>query len=352
MPQEKSSNKKVPFEQVVNALLDENHLFPPSYLHRFSDIKAQDLEHLRKVWLQVNPTRRQSLLEDLEELAESDTMVLFNDVARFALSDPDAGVRATAIRLLWEDQDLKLIPVYINMMENDADSNVRAAAASALGLFVYLGELEEIPADTLRSVEDTLLRGATGPEQALIRRRALEALGYSSREEVPPLIQAGYDSEDTEWQSSALFAMGRSADPRWESAVTSMLDHVDVGIQLEAVRAAGQLELASAREPLLAMLDDGEEVDDDVFAAVIWSLSQIGGESVRERLEALADETDDDDEAEYIERALENLSFTEDFEIFDMFDFDADNKNAAAGMELDDDEEDDEDGRGNGKTDR
>ena len=336
------SKKNIPFQMVIDALLDESRIFPPTYLHRFSDIGKVELESLKKIWLSINTARRQALLEDLEELAEADTLVSFDDLSKFALTDPDPAVRTVAIRLLWEDQDLKLIPIFMTMMENDQDAIVRAAAASALGLFVYLGELEEIPSDILHSVEDNLLRVTAGTDLPNVRRRALEALGYSGRPEVPPLIQSGYETNDIEWQSSAIFAMGRSADPRWEAQIFQMIHHPDVRIQVEAVRAAGQLELASARLPLdMIIVDDEEGIDEEVFAAAVWSLSQIGGESVRQALDKLLETTEDEDAIEYIEHALENLSFTEDFEIFDMLDFDPDHAGDLKELPDNGDEEDD-----------
>ncbi|HEX2980422.1 MAG TPA: HEAT repeat domain-containing protein, partial [Anaerolineaceae bacterium] len=129
------SKKTVPFSTVVSALLDEKNIFPPSYLHHFSDISRQDLEALKKAWPNVNPDRRATLLEDLEELAEADTLVSFDDLSLFALTDTDPRVRATAIRLLWEAQDLKLVPIYSTLLEQDEDVRVRAAAASGLGIF-------------------------------------------------------------------------------------------------------------------------------------------------------------------------------------------------------------------------
>ncbi len=119
--------------------------------------------------------------------------------------------------------------------------------------------------------------------------------------------------------------MGRSADPRWEQPVMDMLAHEDDNIRSEAIRAAGHLELAAAREPLLQILDSGPEIDEDVYATVIWSLSQIGGEGVREALENAQEETEDEDLQEFIERALENLEFTEGFDVVDMFDFEEGN---------------------------
>ena len=56
----------------------------------------------------------------------------------------------------------------------------------------------------------------------------------------------------------------------------------------------------------------------EITNAVIWSLSQIGGEDVRVYLENLLDQTKDEEQIEFLEEALENLSFTEDLDRFEL----------------------------------
>ncbi len=333
-----SQKKNVPLQQVLAALLDEQNVFPPAYLHHFSDLEGANLQSLRSIWPQVEAHRRLALLEDLEELAEADTLVSFDNVARMALQDTDPRVRAAAIRLLWEDEDARLAPIFIRMLEHDEDAGVRAAAAAALGLFVYQGEVEEIPEETLHQVEDSLLRVQAGPDEPLVRRRALESLGYSGREEVPGLIRAAYDSADTDWLASALFAMGRSADETWAPEVLRMLRYPKANVQLEAVRAAGALALEKSRRTLLDLLEE-EAQDSELRAAVFWSLSQIGGEEVRETLERILEETEDDEEAEILEDALDNLSFTEDTGMYGLFDFAEAGQPSATNVEDVDDED-------------
>jgi HEAT repeat protein len=320
MPITHPQKKNVSLGQVLATLLDDQNIFPPAYLRHFSDLEGADLESLRSVWLQVKAHRRLALLEDLEELAEVDTLVSFDQVARMALADDDPRVRTVAVRLLWEDEDHRLAPTFIKMMHEDPDADVRAAAASALGLFVYLGELEEIPEDVLHQVEESLLQVQAGQDEPLIRRRALEALGFSGRLEVPGLIRAAYNSSDTDWMASSLFAIGRSADNAWEPEVLRALRYPKANVQLEAVRAAGALELEKSRRALLDLLEE-EAQDSDIRAAIFWSLSQIGGEEVRETLETILEETEDEEEAEIIEDALDNLSFTEDVGLYGLFDF-------------------------------
>lgn len=337
----KEKRSFIPFSQVVKALLDNSKPFSPTLLHRFSDIAVEDLAELKPAWLEIDPNRRVAVLEDLEELAEADTLVLFDDLARFALQDPDARARAVAIRLLWECDDRKLIPIFVRIMEKDADEVVRASAAAALGMFVYIGELESIPTESLQYVEDHLLQLYQGTDTPLVRRRALESLGFSSREDIPAIIRKSYQSDNKEWVASALFAMGRSADEMWTDSIIGMLDHNEPDVQVEAVRAAGQLELVSAREPLLTMLEEDDLLDEDVHAAAIWSLSQIGGPGVLEVLTRLSEESDNDDEADYIEMAIDNLSLAEGMVGFDLLGLSGLNKGELDTI-IDVDEDDDD----------
>ena len=316
----KTQKPIIPFQQVVNHLLDMNKPFPPVHLHRFSDLSGNDLAQFKETWPKVDSNRRLAIAEDLEELAESDTLVSFDELAKIGLEDTDARVRATALRILWENEDPQLATIFINMMEKDTDDVVRASAAAALGLFVYSGELEKISPLLKKRVEESLFSVQKGPDLALVRRRALESLGYSSREEIVPLLKAALNSNDTEWKASAIFAMGRSADEQWAPTILQKLEDSDVEVQLEAVRAAGQMELDSARETLLKMLSQAEDLDEDVRMATIWALSQIGGEDVRSVLEHLQTEAEDEDEADYIEFAIDNLALAQDIPGFGMFD--------------------------------
>jgi HEAT repeat protein len=313
--------KNIPIQQVLAALMDDQHVFPPAYLRHFSDLEGRDLEAVRSIWPQVSARRRFTLLEDLEDLSEADTLVSFTAIARMALEDADARVRTVAIRMLWEADDVGLADVFMRMLEQDESAEVRAAAASALGIYVYEGELEEISEDIFRRVERRLIAVVNSQEEDLVRRRALESLGFSSHPEVPALIRNAYASGNTDWSASALFAMGRSADTSWEPDVIRMLQSPKADIQLEAVRAAGALAIARSRRILLDLLEE-EAQDSEIREAVIWSLSQIGGDEVRDTLEELLENTEDDEEAEILEDALDNLSFTEDTGLYGFFDFD------------------------------
>jgi len=200
--------------------------------------------------------------------------------------------------------------------------NVRAEAANALNLFVDLGELEKISEETYREIEDALLASANSEDELHVRRAALESLGYSSRLEVTTLIESAFHRQDPRWQASALIAMGRSADDRWEDEVTSSLVSEDERVKRAAVQSAGELSLKSAGPILIRLLEEGDV--EDVVSAAVWSLSQIGGEDARTYIETLLDQTEDEDQIEFLEEALDNLAFTEDLDRFELLAVDPD----------------------------
>jgi len=332
---------QIPFEQVLDALLQEEGTIQPVNLFRLSSLEGKERDLLAERWPEIPVARRRTLIEELEAFAKDDALLCYEPIARIGLSDSDPEVRVISIRMLWDEESPGLENVLLNLHENDLDERVRAGAGSALGHFVYQGELDEIPGETLKVIEEQLLRTVHGPDSTLVRRRALEALGFSSRLEVTGLIENAFASPEDDWVISALFAMGRSADQRWAGDVLQMLNDENPLVRLEAVRAAGELEIKRAGPKVIELLDDA---DREVRGAAIWSLSQIGGEGAAEALEALLAENVDEEEVALLEEALDNLAFNEGLGAFDLFDFDEDALNDLTEFDLEDEDDvDDED---------
>lgn len=313
--------KEIPFSTVLSALEDDARVFPVKYVGRFSDLSHANLEAVMGVWPRLPQARKHLLLKRMLELFDEDTVVSFDALAVRLLDDPDGQVRVYALRLLAETGDTRLLPRLVQIVASDPEPAARAGAAALLGQFVEMGELEEMSAGNLNQVTDCLLLAAADSDSYLARV-ALESLGYSSRNEVSALIESAFKRHDPRWQVSALVAAGHSADARWQEQVIEAFLSEDQQVRLAAVRAAGELQLKPARQPLLNMIED--EQDDEVLQSIIWSLSLIGGEDVREYLQTLIDDTDDDDMLEFLEDALLNLQFTEDAEDFNLLAYDED----------------------------
>jgi len=308
----------IPFQEVLDALLDADTPLLPRYLYCFSDLELDDIRDLKKIWGQIPTWRRKALLEDLEQLFGDDYTLSFEAICRIGLTDSDAEIRFLSLRSLFEYDVKDMVSVFLNLLTTDDSADVRAAAATALGKYIYAGEVEELDPNTLRLIEDRLLSVYQSSDTTLVRRRALEALGFSSRKELPALIEAAFNTQENEWLASALFAMGRSCDKRWQESVVKMLDHVLPDIRQEAARAAGEIEIIEASDSLIELLDDDNA---EVRLAAAWSLSQIGGEDAQEALNLMLDSTDIPDESEFIESAIDNLIFNQSVQLYGIMDF-------------------------------
>jgi len=327
-------DENLKFDSIIAALKDLTQPFPSRMLRSFSDLSRKDLRTLEGLWSEIDPIRKLSLFEDLESIAEKDTLVNFDEFAKLGLADEDPAIRVMAIRLLWECEEPILIPIFVEMLLSDGVEDVRAAAASALGKYVYLGELDSI-ADHLKiSVVQNLLDVVSGDDLPLVRRNALESLGYSSNAKVPRLILQALESEDNLWKQSALCAISRSADEQWSDTVIHYLSNSESELKFEAVRAAGELELSEARDILLQILEENED-DLELRYASIWALSQIGGEGIKEIFEEMIKKSDDEEEINWLEKGLENLDLGGDLDKMGLFNFDG------SPVTYDDDSEDD-----------
>lgn len=318
---DKASPHEIPFEQVIASLLDLDTPFPPRFLYRLSDLAGPELRQFKTAWPTLPDWRRQALLEDLDQMFENDTLLSYESISRLALLDPNPQVRLVALHSLQDYEVTDLIPKFLNILSSDKDHEMRALAAGILGQYVYLGEIDEIPADILETIVIGLLQAAANGKTPLIRQRAIESLGFSSRREVPELIEIAFSTGQEDWMASALNAMGKTYDQRWHASVLKMLDHPATRVRFEAIRAAGELEISAAKQPLLALLQ-GEERE--IFLAAVWSLSQIGGNELQKVFEELLSAAESDEEADLIEEALDNLVFNESIGLHDSFDFDDD----------------------------
>jgi HEAT repeat protein len=256
----------------------------PSELYTLSDLSSSEAEAFWPSWAELPTETRRSIAWMLLEIAEEDLEVNFCAFFRQALADDDAEVRRAAVEGLWEDENVRLVPLLAERLLKDPAAEVREAAAVALGRFLLLGELEKIrPRPHQEAFRALLTACGAAEENAEVRRRALESLAYSGETAVADLIRSAYQDPDETTRVSAVLAMGRSGDGGWAGDVMRELESSNPEMRCEAARACGELALEEAAPILIDMLDD---VGIDIQEAAIWALGQIGGDEARRVLRA------------------------------------------------------------------
>lgn len=312
-------------DALLAKLRDESRLPDVAVIHRLSSLPDEEVEQLGQEWRNLPPGRKQWLLQQCIEASEADFELDYEALGEMALNDSDNAARALAIGCLWEVMTPALMRRLVNLLDRDDSEEVRAASAISLGRFVLKAELGKFPAEIAESAESLLLSICEEAADTLeVRRRALESLAYSGREEVSSLIEEAYYHADDLMRASALHAMGRSADELWGPYLLEEMLNQSPELRYEAVYALGELELEEAVPELVKLLLI--EPDVEVQTGIIWALGEIGGEQALRALErasksteneALLDAIEDAVAAATLTRSLLDLVDPNDFEDFD-----------------------------------
>ncbi|MGQ9674059.1 MAG: HEAT repeat domain-containing protein [Chloroflexota bacterium] len=278
-------------------------------LERLSDLPADEAQEFRRMWPQIDDSRRKKIASSLVELAEENFELDFTAAFYVAIDDPNAEVRQQAIEGLWESMTYDTADLLVNVLRKDPAPEVRAAAASSLGRFTYLIELGKTDKKTASRVREALLAAHRSDSETVeVRRRALEALGYLCDQEVADMVAEAYQSDNEKMRASAIFAMGRNCHPRWLDTILREMDSPSPEMRFEAARAAGELEDQRAVPQLERLVLDP---DGEVRHAAIAALGEIGGRRAKRILRACL-QSPDASIREAAEEALEEINFFEE----------------------------------------
>jgi len=263
---------------------------------------------------------KEEKIQFLNRIVEgSDYFTDYLPVLQDFLDDEEAEVRALAIAGLWEYPDPEMIEVLFDKAKNDPDEEVRCRAIITLGRYVYEGEMadydfdwgameeimreDELPREDFLRVKGFLLSLYRDQEKTLDERRfAVEALSFLSDPKVFEVIEEAYAHPDKKMKISAIFAMGRNGNLRWEDTIRDELHSPVKELQLEAIRAAGEAGFDGVGKALWRLTYSD---DRDVKLEAIWSLGQTGWEGAFERLDDLAFFSEDEEIRDTAELALE-----------------------------------------------
>lgn len=272
-----------------------------------SDMNSEDRASFREVWPTLSEKRREEIIRTLTTLSEDNIELDFRHVFLTALDDASPVVRVLAVEGLFEDESSMLLRRLIELLRNDPDSDVRKAAATALGRFTYLAQCNKLGDDARTAALRAALIEATrkSDEHSDVSRRAIEALGYFHDDpEVQDLVAQAY-SKGGKQAESALFAMGRSMDSRWQPTVLEELNSTQPPMRYEAAHAAGEMALQQALPRLIQLVGDP---DLEVRLAAIWALGQIGGKQAAQALSQVL-QNDDPAMRDAAQEALDEIAF-------------------------------------------
>ncbi|MFO7918266.1 MAG: HEAT repeat domain-containing protein [Anaerolineae bacterium] len=293
------------FDDALDRLEDSTEPLSRGLLKRFSVLTRAEESQLEERFGALGRQRRRKILGKMVAYAEEDFRLDYTDFFYFCLDSEDPVVRRHAIEGLWEEEKPALAGRLLKLLASDPAARVRAAAATALGRFLFMAECEKVSGELGDAIQEALTRAIHEDKDTEVVRRAIESLAYINEEEVYRIIEGAYERGGQPMRESAVFAMGRSADARWASIVIGELGSRSPAMRYEAARACGEIQLEQAVDPLMELIQD---TDRQVQTMAIWALGQIGGQRAERVLQYCVEEGDEalQDAAS---EALEELQF-------------------------------------------
>jgi len=298
-----------PLEQTIAKLVNPEIKLSDSWLAELSSLNSADLAKLEQAWPTIETKRRRQVIYRLVELAEDNFEFDFDSIFKECFKDDDAEVRRKAIEGLWENEEASLIEPLIELLERDASEAVQAAAASALGKFALMAELDKLRPGYKDRISRSLLAVIDDKNKPVeVKRRALEAASSLTLPQMNKALAQAFQSGNNKFKISAIFAMGKSGNPSWLPVLCKELTNPDAEMRFEAAGACGELGEEEAASYLCELVDDP---DVDVRLAAIQALGKIGGPEAKGCLEKCLNHHDEAIQ-KAAEEALSQLEAEED----------------------------------------
>ena len=295
--------------KLLDDISDLNKPVANAHLAQLSGVTRDEAKHVRDRWELWPAKRRRDMVNKLISLAEDNTELDFSQLFQRLLYDEDPEVRANAIMGLWECDERPLMEPLIRLLATDPEEHVRATAAQALGRFCILSETGKLlphDKDRLGQVLFGVIDKET--ETTEVRRRAIEAIGPLSLSRVAEIISDAYEVGGATMRVSAVFAMGKSANPDWLPILLEEVRSEDAEMRYEAVIALGEIGEEDTALDVATLVDDS---DSSVQAAAITALGSIGGSTSKMLLRRLV-KSEDALISDLAEAALNSTEFEDE----------------------------------------
>jgi len=273
----------LPIEETIADLVNSGQPLRSSRLVGLSNLNSEELGLWKRAWANIEPKRRRQVIYRLVEMAEDNFELNFDSIFRNCLKDEDAEVRGKAVEGLWESEDASLISPFVNLLEQDSSENVQATAATALGKFAMLAELNKLRSCHTSKICQALLGVLSDKNRAVaVRCRALEAAAPLNLPQVEKAIREAYQSHSRKLRISAIYAMGKNCHRSWLPILLRELSSADAEIRYEAAGACGELGEEEATPYLIELVG---APDVDVQVAALQALGKIGGSEAKKYLQ-------------------------------------------------------------------
>ena len=299
------------FDNVLQMVKDGPEVVFGRYARMLSDLSAEKAAKLASVLAGLSPECRAAFYHAMKETHQESFEYDFSPIAKIGLEDPDGEIRADAIEILGLEDSRETGAKILEAAQSDPFEKAQITAIGVLGQYMLEDNLDgTIPVNRKKLHE--VLEKLIEHKSAAVRRAAVVAYAVSETKRVNEIIRGYLAGNDRDELSAALRAISISMNDEFSGTVLELLEHDDEEIVIEAIRAAGALQLKEALPALYEMISRFDRITPDLLLAAVNAVAEIGEESGMDVLETLGEAAVDmDDEiTEAVDDCIDTLNMT------------------------------------------
>lgn len=265
----------------LSTLNDESIDLKAGLLVHLTGLTSNQITEFNNTWGELSETRKYEIITRLNDLTENNLELDFSAIFRSCLRDGNALIREQATKGLWEHDDRIIIQPLVKLLTEDICPSVRVAAAESLGRFAFMAQEDKLSDRDVERVRDALFQAFDHDRDIDVSLRAFESLACFNTKRTDQMIIDAYTSGDVSRKRSAIYAMGRTSNPRWLPSILAELDDKDPAIRFEATTACGLLGEEETVPHLISLINDE---DIEVQISAIKALGATGGKLAQQAL--------------------------------------------------------------------
>lgn len=283
-----NKNGRTRMEKVLQTVRENPEKVFERYPRMLSDLSPEHTAELHSVLSGLSADQRAAFFEQMVRSGQEYLEYNYTPIAELGLDDENGDIRAASIRLLGFEDSREIGRKLLDSASNDPEPKVRIAAIDILGQYMMEAEFgERIPVSP-KALNETLDK-LIDDEDPDIRLAAMVAYAVSENSRVKDMISSCFEENQREGLIAALNAARISLSGDWNRTVLKHIRHSDEDVSLEAIRAAGALQLREALPALYEILSRFDRISTDLLLTVTNAIAEIGDEGSLDVLEILGE---------------------------------------------------------------
>ena len=282
------NNGRTRMENVLQMIREDPERAFEKYPRMLSDLTPERITELRSVLSELTAEKKAVFYGQMVRFGQEYLEYNYTPIAEIGLDDENGEIRAASIRMLGFEDSREIGRKLLRAAVNDPEPKARIAAIEILGQYMMEAEFgERIPVSE-KALIDTLDK-LIDDENPGIRLAAMVAYAVSETERVKEKISSCFQGNQREDLIAALNAARISLNGDWNRSVLKHIRHSDEDISLEAIRAAGALQLREALPALYEIVSHFDRISPEMLMTVTNAIAEIGDEGSLDVLEILGE---------------------------------------------------------------